>query len=145
MYMAFHVFQGKYRPRYKKIPLILFIAGVWKGEEIPNSIPDHMLTALIPVGIDGYCWIYFPRNTIKLGRACILRACLLCISLLFKGPRTELTIMYRSYPLLEFFIIMISWNNPIISLFGPSEAIHLGIWVCSHVTWEDRKIFPCHM
>ena len=29
------------------------------------------------------------------------------------------------------FIILVFWNNPIIVLFGPSEEIHLGIWVCS--------------
>ena len=34
--------------------------------------------------------------------------------------------MYRSSPDLEFFIILVFWNNPIIVHFGPSEAIHLG-------------------
>ena len=54
---------------YKKIPPILFIAWVWKGEDVPNFIPDHMLTALVLVGLDGYLRLSFPRNAIKLGRS----------------------------------------------------------------------------
>ena len=84
-YMAFHLFQGKSRLMYKNIPLLLFIVWVWKGEYIPHSIPDHMLTELILVGLDGYLWISFPRNAIKLGRACILKSCILCIPLLLEG------------------------------------------------------------
>ena len=42
---------------YKKIPLLIFIVWVWKGEDIPHSIPDHMLMALVLVGLDGYCLI----------------------------------------------------------------------------------------
>ena len=90
-----------------------------------------MLTALILVGLDGYFWLSFYRNAIKLGIACILGACLLCLSFLLEVLLTEFTIMYRYSPVLKLFIILIFWNNPIIVLFGPNEAIHIGIWVCS--------------
>ena len=84
LYMEFHIFQGKSRLVYKKTPLLLFILWVRKREYIPHSIPDRILTALIIVGLAGYYWIPFPSNSIKLGRACILGACLLCISLLLE-------------------------------------------------------------
>ena len=76
LYMEFHTVQGKYGIMKKNIPLLLFILWVWKGEYTPHPITDNMLTSLILVGLDGYFWLSFPRNSIKLSRACILRACL---------------------------------------------------------------------
>ena len=90
-----------------------------------------MLTALILVGLDGYFRLSLPRNAIKLGIVCILGACLLCIYLLIEVLRAELIIMDRSSPVLELFNVLIPWDNTIIILFGPSEVIHLGIWICS--------------
>ena len=69
----------------KNIPPLLFIAWVWNGEDVPHYIVDHMLTEFILVGLDGYFWLSFSSNAIKLGRACILGACLLCISFLLQG------------------------------------------------------------
>ena len=62
----------------------LFILWVCNGDEIPNYISDHMLTALILVGPDGYLWLSLSKNPIKLDIACILRACLLFISRLLR-------------------------------------------------------------
>ena len=107
------------------------MGGLWYKEDISHSIPDHILTALIFVGLNGYFCLSFPRNSIKLGRACKLGAYLLCISLILEGMRLEMTIMYGSSPALELFIVMILWDNQIIILFRLSEAIHFGIWVCS--------------
>ena len=90
-----------------------------------------MLPSLILVGIDGYLWLSFPRSSIKLGRACILGACLLCLSLLFEGLRAELTIIDRYLPVIEIFVVMILWENSTIILFGPIEAINIGIWIYS--------------
>ena len=56
------------------IPLVLFIVRVWKREDTPNSILDHMFTAFIFLGLDGYIWISLPKNTIKIGRVYIFRA-----------------------------------------------------------------------
>ena len=67
------------RLMYKKIPLLIFIVWVWKGDDVPNSITDHMLMALIIVGLYGYLWLSFPRNSIKIGISCILEACSICI------------------------------------------------------------------
>ena len=53
----------------KEIPLLLFIARFWYREDIPNSIPDNMLKALILVGFDKDLLIYFSRNPVKLDRA----------------------------------------------------------------------------
>ena len=39
----------------------------------------------------------------------------------------ELTIMDRPTPVFELSIVMIPWDNPISILFGPSEAIRIGI------------------
>ena len=47
--------------------------------------------------------------------------------------------MYRSSSVLEFFIILISWNNPIIVIFGPSEAINLGI--CSVPNQGTKELY----
>ena len=66
-----------------------------------------MLTALILVGPDGYYWLSFSRNTIKLDRAYILRACFLCLSRLLDIMMSELTIVNRSSPVIEFFVVMI--------------------------------------
>ena len=85
LYMVFHVFQGKSRLVWKKIPPLLFITWVWKGEDVPHSIPYQMLTALILVRLDGYCWLSLSSNGIKLGRSCILGSCFLCLSFLFEG------------------------------------------------------------
>ena len=87
LYMAFHVVQWKYIIMYKNIPLLLFIAWFWKREDIPHNIPNHMLMALIIVGLDGYFWLTLPSNTIKLGTSYILGECLLYISLLLEGLR----------------------------------------------------------
>ena len=69
-----------------------------------------MLTELILVGLDGFCWFSFPRNAIKLGRDWILGGCLFSLSLLLEGLQSELIIMDRSSPVLEFFIVMILWE-----------------------------------
>ena len=129
VHMGFHIVQGKSRLMQKKIALIIIIVWVWKGEDIPHSIPDHVFTTLIIVGLDGYFWNSFPRNAIKLVRSCLLGAFLLYISLLLESLRAEFTIMDWSLLFIELFIVLISWDNPIIILFGPIEAIHLGIWI----------------
>ena len=67
-----HVFQGKFRMVEKKIPLLLFVLWFCNVEDILHPISDHMLTALILVGLDGYFWLSFSRNPIKIDRACIL-------------------------------------------------------------------------
>ena len=87
---------------YKNIPIILSIAWVWKGEEIPYPFTDHVLTALIILGLDGYLWITLPMNHIKLGRECILGACIRCIYLIVDVIQVELTIMDRYFPVLDF-------------------------------------------
>ena len=74
---------------------------------VPHSIPDHMLAALILVGLDGYFWLSFYRNAIKLGIACILGACLLCLLFILEVLWTKLTIVYRSSPVIELFIILV--------------------------------------
>ena len=89
LYMKFDLVQWKSRLMQKNNPLLLFIAWVRKIEEIPHSIPDNMLTELILVGLDGYCWLSFPRNFIKLGRDCILGEFIFYISLLLEGMRAE--------------------------------------------------------
>ena len=99
-------------------PLFLFIAWVWKGEYIPNYIPDHVLTELMLVILDGYFWISFPKNSIKLVRACILGACLFSLSLLLEGLREELTIMDRSSS--------VSWTLHYIDPLGQSN--HYPLW-----------------
>ena len=131
IYEVFHVVQGKYRLISKKIPLLLFIAGIWYREDIPHSISDHMLTVLILVGLILCCCISFPRTSIELSKACILNTCLFCLYILLGGLRVEWTIIVISSVVLELFIVMILWDNPIILLIGPSDAIHLGIWVYS--------------
>ena len=85
--------------------------------------------AFIFVGIMGIAEFYFPRNAIKLGRSCILGACLLCISLPFEGLISELTIVDGALSVLDLFIVMIFWYNKIIIFFRTSEAIHLEIGV----------------
>ena len=107
LYMAFHVFQGKSRMTKNKMPTLFFIFWFWEGEDVSHSIHDHMLTALILVGLDGYFWIFFPRNPIKLDRACILRAYLLCLSHILEILLSELTIVNRSFPVIEVFIVLI--------------------------------------
>ena len=66
-----------------------------------------MLTALVLVGLDGYCWLSFSRNTIKLDRACMLRVCFLCLSHLLDIFLAALTIVNRYFPVIEVFIVLI--------------------------------------
>ena len=64
--MAFHSVQGKLILEKNNIPLLILFTGVWQGEETPHPIPDHMLTELTIVRLDGNWWLSLPRNTIKL-------------------------------------------------------------------------------
>ena len=66
------------------ILLLLLVVVVYRGEEIPHHVYDYILTSFILVGIDGCFWIYFPINSIKLVRSCILGAYLLCLSLILE-------------------------------------------------------------
>ena len=36
----------------------------------------------------------------------------------------------RNLPYFELLVVLVLWVSPIFILSGPSEAIHLGIWVC---------------
>ena len=90
----------------------------------------HVVMPSVLTWFDGYLWIYFSRNAIKLNRACVIWACILCFTLLFDGLRTELTIMERTSPVFELLIILVPWENPIVILPVPSKSIYLGMWVC---------------
>ena len=89
-----------------------------------------MLRAYILAGFDRELRIYFSKNSIKLDGSWKLGAYPLCYYYLLEGLRSKLIIMNRSSPVLELFIVLTPWDNPVIILFGPSEAIQLGIWVC---------------
>ena len=86
--------------------------------------------ALILVGLDGYLWFLFSRNVIKLGIACILDACILCITLLLEIMQAELTIIDRFLSVIGIFVVMTPWDNSIIILSGKSEAICLVVCLC---------------
>ena len=80
----------------KNISLLLLVAKVWQGEDIPHPIPDHILKKLILLGFDKDWWISFPRNAIQLDRAYIIGACLICLPILLEGMWVEFTNMDRS-------------------------------------------------
>ena len=70
--MIFHIIKGKPGLIEKKVILLLLVDMVHQGENIPNPIPDHVLTALIIVIFDGNLHIYFHMNDIKFNISCIL-------------------------------------------------------------------------
>ena len=96
------------------ILLLIIIAWVWKVKYTPNSITDNVLIALILVVLNGYLWLSFPRNYIKLVRDCILGTYMICLSLFLEGLRAELTFMDRSSPF---------WNSSLYWSPGTSKSL----------------------
>ena len=59
---------------------------------------------LIFVRLDGDLWIYLPRNYIKRSRSWIIGSCLLCISIILGGIRTDLPLWIGSLQLLNYLL-----------------------------------------
>ena len=83
--MVIHVLQVKSILLNNNIPLILLFERLCKIEDVPNPIPNHMLTVLILVELGGNLWISLSINTVKVFRALILGTCFFYITLLIGG------------------------------------------------------------
>ena len=70
--MDFYLIQGKQGLVEKKAPFILLVARFQHPEDIPRTITDHVITALILVGLTKDWKINFTRNAVKFHRFCIL-------------------------------------------------------------------------
>ena len=96
----------------------------------PQNIPFcYTILRNASSGLDDDFWTSFPYNIIKLGRSVILGVCLLCLPFFLEDLQPEFIIVEKFLSVLDGFIILIQWDNSISIIFGPSEAIHLGIWV----------------
>ena len=107
----FHVIQRKYVLIEKQIPSVILVTRVRQGEDTPRTIFYHVFIALILVGFDRYCWIYFSKSSVKLCRAWKLGESTLCSYHLIGGLWTELTVMDGSLPVFGFIIIQVPWKT----------------------------------
>ena len=85
----FCIIQGKMGLVDKKVP---FVERFQKVEDIPHSIPDHVLASLILLEVDGYFCLCFYRHFIKFHGTCVL---------------------YHIYSLFLFLLRVCAWNIPL--------------------------------
>ena len=78
------------------------------GKDTPQPIFDNAIIALIIVGLDVNFCLYFPRNANKLIIDFTSDACILFFYPLIEGLISELAIMDRTAPVLEFLVVQVS-------------------------------------
>ena len=107
---------------------------VWKVEDIPHPITNHIPVALILLVLDDGLVISFPSNFNIFNRSWILWACILCFSFLLEVVFVEITIMYRTF---SFLSCSFWWSPKTIQSFYSLDQVKQFIFSLGYFSYQE--------